>query len=172
MTDDVPISALPAIEAPTSAALIVAVQDGVTGSLTMLQTFNAIMAGFGSEALIIQAPNDTGISVIVQGADGTAANDGASVAIRGGDTFGSGAGGAVEVRPGDATGSGSGANLLLRGGDIGSNNPAVAGSLIMRAGGNNDGAHGAVLLQGLPTTDPHNADQLWNNLGVLTISAG
>jgi hypothetical protein len=31
---------------------------------------------------------------------------------------------------------------------------------------------GVVILSGLPTSDPSNAGQLWNNSGVLTVSAG
>ena len=31
---------------------------------------------------------------------------------------------------------------------------------------------GVVILSGLPTSDPTNAGQLWNNSGVLTVSAG
>jgi hypothetical protein len=31
---------------------------------------------------------------------------------------------------------------------------------------------GVVMLSGLPISDPHHADQLWNNAGVLSISAG
>lgn len=33
-------------------------------------------------------------------------------------------------------------------------------------------ASGAVTLSGLPTSDPAVAGQLWNNAGVLTVSAG
>jgi hypothetical protein len=33
-------------------------------------------------------------------------------------------------------------------------------------------AVGVVLMSGLPTSDPTNAGQLWNNSGVLTVSAG
>jgi cytoskeletal protein CcmA (bactofilin family) len=33
-------------------------------------------------------------------------------------------------------------------------------------------ASGAVILSGLPTSDPTVAGQLWNNLGVLNVSAG
>ena len=33
-------------------------------------------------------------------------------------------------------------------------------------------ASGAVILSGLPTSDPHVVGELWNNLGVLTVSAG
>ena len=33
-------------------------------------------------------------------------------------------------------------------------------------------ASGAVILSGLPTSDPSVAGQLWSNVGVLTVSAG
>jgi len=33
-------------------------------------------------------------------------------------------------------------------------------------------ASGAVILSGLPTADPHVVGELWNNAGVLTVSAG
>ena len=33
-------------------------------------------------------------------------------------------------------------------------------------------ASGAVVLSNLPVADPHVVGQLWNNLGVLTVSAG
>jgi len=37
---------------------------------------------------------------------------------------------------------------------------------------NNMTANGVVMMPGLPTSDPSNAGQLWNNSGVLTVSAG
>jgi hypothetical protein len=34
------------------------------------------------------------------------------------------------------------------------------------------GTHGDIWMIGLPTSDPHSVNALWNNSGVLTLSAG
>jgi hypothetical protein len=34
------------------------------------------------------------------------------------------------------------------------------------------GGSGVVMMPGLPTSDPHVVGQVWNNSGVLTVSAG
>jgi hypothetical protein len=48
----------------------------------------------------------------------------------------------------------------------------VEGSQYARNDAANDFSHAVVIMSALPTTDPVVAGQLWNNLGVLNISAG
>lgn len=51
----------------------------------------------------------------------------------------------------------------------------ASGEITIKAGGADQiviGASGLVVMANLPTSDPTNAGQLWNNSGVLTVSAG
>lgn len=50
-------------------------------------------------------------------------------------------------------------------GEVGANTPAPATVTDLTTSG-------TVILSGLPTSDPSVAGQLWNNSGVLTVSAG
>jgi len=50
-------------------------------------------------------------------------------------------------------------------GAVGGNTPAAVTATALTASG-------TVILSGLPTSDPSVAGQLWNNSGVLTVSAG
>lgn len=49
---------------------------------------------------------------------------------------------------------------------------AVTGAVAGAVAATTLSASGAVVLSGLPTSDPAVAGQLWSNAGVLTVSAG
>lgn len=75
------------------------------------------------------------------------------------------AGGVLEVKGGNATGNENGGELVLRGG-YGSGS-GFGGGIRMNAG---DEAY--IVLENLPTSDPVIAGAVWNDAGVLKISAG
>lgn len=99
-----------------------------------------------------------------------------------------GIGGAAEVssgRGGDGElGGGAGGTFALAASNggaatAGDNNGGAGGDLTIRAGaggsasgGGQAGANGNILLPALPTSDPAIAGALWNNAGMLSISAG
>ena len=77
---------------------------------------------------------------------------------------------ALIVAPSGASADGSSVSLLA--GDGGTGDTA-GGDILLRAGaGSGAGTHGNVVISDLPTADPHVVNALWNNAGVLTISAG
>jgi len=66
-----------------------------------------------------------------------------------------------------------GGDLVLRGGLASTTSAGVGGDLYLRAGtGGSTGSNGLVIMDNLPTSDPTVAGALWNNSGVLTVSAG
>jgi hypothetical protein len=81
----------------------------------------------------------------------------ASIQITGGASTGDGvAGGTITLAPGSAgTGDSDGGDLILFGGS-----------------GSGSGRQGQILMIAIPSVDPHVFGALWNNLGILTISAG
>jgi hypothetical protein len=65
--------------------------------------------------------------------------------------------------------------MIVQGGAgaSGSAGDADGGDLFLRAGtGYGTGDNGLIMMDNLPTGDPSVAGALWNNSGVLTISAG
>jgi hypothetical protein len=83
--------------------------------------------------------------------------------LHGGD--GNNFGGHAYLRGGNA-GSGGG-NVEIQGG-----NGEAPGSISLQAGTSSMSNLGYIFLRALPTSDPHIAEALWNDSGVLKISAG
>jgi hypothetical protein len=66
-----------------------------------------------------------------------------------------------------------GGDLCVQGGFASTTSAGVGGDLYLKGGaGGNTGTDGLVIMDNLPTSDPAVANALWNNSGVLTISAG
>lgn len=124
------------------------------------------------------APANTGFAIgfIGQGQESlTVARIGAGqVGVASGRNTSSGAGNDLIVTGGVTTTYAAG-NLILRGGST--TGAGANGSVLLQSA---DGAtnalkvagDGSVLMPSLVTADPHVAGQLWNNSGVLTVSAG
>jgi hypothetical protein len=71
--------------------------------------------------------------------------------------------------------AGVGHNLLIKAGQGSDQSGATnaGGNLLIRGGaGSNGGADGLVIMDNLPTANPLVTGALWNNAGVLSISAG
>jgi hypothetical protein len=71
--------------------------------------------------------------------------------------------------------AGAGHNLLIKAGQGSDQSGATntGGNLLIRGGaGSNGGADGLVIMDNLPTANPLVTGALWNNAGVLSISAG
>ena len=82
------------------------------------------------------------------------------------------AAGEIAIIVGSSGAGADGSAVSLIAGDGGTGDTA-GGDILLRAGaGSGAGTHGNVIFSDLPTADPHVANALWNNAGVLTISAG
>ena len=130
---------------------------------------------------------------------GSGPNRGGGYYVNAGDATGSGTGGNIENIAGAGSGDdAAGGHFKVTGGhggpgaggdvELTSGRGAVAGHVRLTAsqandgdGGNvvltpgagaNGGSNGNVIVNALPTADPHVANALWSNAGVLTISAG
>jgi hypothetical protein len=120
-----------------------------------------------------------GISLIA-GTNGTNSNV-AGLSI--GGTFDTGFGGDVQMGAGSGV-AGRGGQVVISGGPgrntayggavsvYGGNSDANHGGDITLQGGTGTTRNGLIILAGLPTADPTVAGALWNNAGLLTISAG
>jgi hypothetical protein len=94
-----------------------------------------------------------GAGAYLAGGDGTPGGD---LNLTGGiTTTGAAVGGSVVIRAGSNNDAGNGGNVTIDGGGGLANGYILVGSIVA-----------------LPTADPHVANALWNNSGILTISAG
>lgn len=175
----------------------VAGAEGAGGAVTITAAAGGSTSGnAGVASMVGGAGNGTtngagGISKIVGGAGKGNAAGGAGQ-VTGGAGGATGAGGAVNLTggAGGAT-SGTGGAVTIAGG-AGSAGNANGGAVTITGGAKNgSGANGAVgigsdkatavtigyasgtlTLVGIPTADPHVANQVWANSAVLTLSAG
>lgn len=112
------------------------------------------------------------------GADGDTGQQGGSAYLiaGGGNGATTSYGGLVTLDGGHGDGTGGNATLMSGQAASGTNKPG-GDVIIAPQAGDGSGRHGLVILGGignpaLPTADPHVAGALWNNSGVVTVSAG
>jgi hypothetical protein len=150
----------------------------------------------GGEIEIVSGAGDggSGGAITVGTGTGTGGGDSGSILIKTGPAP-TGQSGDIEIRVDPAAGSAHGGRVVIAGGQ---GDTSSGGNVILQAGtALTGGSHGAVqfysgdgntsvdignlgfyvlgpivVLDGLPTADPTNAGQLWNDAGTLKVSAG
>lgn len=152
-----------------------AAQSGNGGHVSMNGGFS--QTGYGGKAFVYGGHSLSASSIAGAGyvnisggnAFGTAGGTGGTVYINGGRAVG-GAGGAVYLHGGNTT-TGAPGNVALFGG-YNFAGTGGGGSIKLVPGFDSGGHAGPIIIQGLPTADPHVVNALWNSSGTMHISAG
>jgi hypothetical protein len=159
----------------------VSVSAGFSSSTTLGGGFTQLRGGTDGNNLSVSSltlggnANGSGGFVEIDGGQGVA--DGGDLTFVGGPG-GTAQGGNINLNSGSSN-TGAGGDIVLT---AGNNNIGDRGGNITMTTGNGDNAAGDIILTTLaagrviinnvPTADPHVLNALWNNAGVLSISAG